>query len=67
MVAAADGARQNGFALHDPRLEEIGDRIETSASGYGTLAAVRHAAELSETPARWERPSSPFGTHPPRR
>jgi len=60
------GRVENGFACHDPRLEEIGDRIETSASGYGTLAAVRHAAELSETPARWERPSSPFGTHPPR-
>ena len=60
------GRVENGFACPDPRLEEIGDRIETSPSGYGTLSAVRHAAELSETPARWERPSSPFGTHPPR-
>jgi crotonobetainyl-CoA:carnitine CoA-transferase CaiB-like acyl-CoA transferase len=60
------GRVENGFACSDPRLEEIGDRIERSPSGYGTLSAVRHAAELSESPARWERPSSPFGTHPPR-
>jgi crotonobetainyl-CoA:carnitine CoA-transferase CaiB-like acyl-CoA transferase len=60
------GRVANGFACSDPKLEDIGDRIETSASGYGSLAAVRHSAELSETPARWERPSSPFGTHPAR-
>jgi crotonobetainyl-CoA:carnitine CoA-transferase CaiB-like acyl-CoA transferase len=58
------GRVANGFACHDPKLEDIGDRIETTASGYGSLAAVRHAAEMSETPARWERPSSPYGTHP---
>jgi crotonobetainyl-CoA:carnitine CoA-transferase CaiB-like acyl-CoA transferase len=60
------GRVAGGLACRDPKLEEIGDRIETSPSGYGSLAAVRHAAELSETPARWERPSSPYGTHPPR-
>jgi crotonobetainyl-CoA:carnitine CoA-transferase CaiB-like acyl-CoA transferase len=60
------GRVENGFACRDPGLDEIGDRIEASPSGYGTLSAVRHAAELSETPARWEQPSSPFGTHPPR-
>ena len=60
------GRVANGFACDDPKLEDIGDRIETSPSGYGSLAAVRHAAELSETPARWERPSSPYGTHPAR-
>jgi crotonobetainyl-CoA:carnitine CoA-transferase CaiB-like acyl-CoA transferase len=60
------GRVANGFACSDPRLEAIGDRIETSASGYGSLAAVRHSAEMSETPARWERPSSPYGTHPAR-
>ncbi|MBX9828878.1 MAG: CoA transferase [Xanthobacteraceae bacterium] len=60
------GRVADGFACSDPRLEDIGDRIETSASGYGSLAAVRHSAELTETPARWERPSSPYGTHPAR-
>jgi crotonobetainyl-CoA:carnitine CoA-transferase CaiB-like acyl-CoA transferase len=60
------GRVANGLVCSDPKLEDIGDRIETSSSGYGSLAAVRHAAELSETPAHWERPSSPFGTHPAR-
>jgi crotonobetainyl-CoA:carnitine CoA-transferase CaiB-like acyl-CoA transferase len=60
------GRVAGGFACSDPKLEEIGDRIETSPSGYGSLAAVRHAAALSETPARWERPSVPYGTHPAR-
>ena len=58
------GRVAGGFACRDPKLDDIGDRIETSASGYGSLAAVRHSAELTETPARWERPSSPYGTHP---
>jgi hypothetical protein len=34
-------------------------------SGFGRLTAVRHAAVLSETPARWERPAVPVGSHPP--
>jgi crotonobetainyl-CoA:carnitine CoA-transferase CaiB-like acyl-CoA transferase len=57
------GRVADGFACDDPKLEDIGDRIETTASGYGSLAAVRHSAELSETPACWDRPSSPYGTH----
>lgn len=42
------------------------DVMEESDSGFGRLAAVRHAARLSATPARWQRPSMPPGTHPPR-
>jgi len=38
--------------------------LETTPSGFGELVAVRHAAQFSETPARWTRPSSPPGTHP---
>ena len=38
---------------------------EIGASGFGQLAAVRHAARLSHTPAAWARPSVPPGTHPP--
>ena len=37
--------------------------LETSASGYGELTAIRHSARLSASPARYERPSSPPGTH----
>jgi crotonobetainyl-CoA:carnitine CoA-transferase CaiB-like acyl-CoA transferase len=38
---------------------------ETVPSGFGTLNAVRHAAVLSTTPARWTRPAMPLGSHPP--
>ncbi|MBI5719276.1 MAG: CoA transferase [Burkholderiales bacterium] len=39
--------------------------MEESASGFGRLVAVRHAARLSATPAKWVRPSMPPGSHPP--
>lgn len=39
--------------------------IESMPSGFGTLKAVRHAALLSTTPARWSRPAMPLGSHPP--
>lgn len=38
--------------------------LEETASGFGSLAAVRHAARFSATPAKWCRPSAPPGTHP---
>ena len=37
--------------------------IDTTDSGFGRLSALRHAAQLSATPAGWERPSMPPGTH----
>jgi crotonobetainyl-CoA:carnitine CoA-transferase CaiB-like acyl-CoA transferase len=37
--------------------------METSNSGYGELTASRHAARFSHTPARWNRPSMPPGSH----
>jgi crotonobetainyl-CoA:carnitine CoA-transferase CaiB-like acyl-CoA transferase len=33
--------------------------VETSPSGFGELAALRHSAQLSRTPAAWPRPSMP--------
>jgi len=38
--------------------------METSVSGWGTLAAIRPAARFSHTPPRYARPSMPPGTHP---
>jgi hypothetical protein len=38
---------------------------ETTASGFGELEAVRHAAQFSHTPARWRRVSMPPGSHAP--
>jgi hypothetical protein len=37
--------------------------LETTDSGFGKLSALRHAAQLSATPAGWHRPSVPPGTH----
>jgi len=43
----------------------LSDRLETTASGFGLLRAMRHSAVLSATPAHWDRPSMPPGSHPP--
>jgi crotonobetainyl-CoA:carnitine CoA-transferase CaiB-like acyl-CoA transferase len=39
--------------------------VETSKSGFGELAALRHSAQLSRTPAAYARPSVPPGTDAP--
>jgi crotonobetainyl-CoA:carnitine CoA-transferase CaiB-like acyl-CoA transferase len=57
--------RIDGLGLTDPGFDDVGDRLYEVDSGFGKLTAVRHAAALSETPARWERPSVPVGTHAP--
>ena len=55
------GRIDDGFAA--PAIDVTG-LMETVASGYGALTAMRHAAEFSHTPARWVRPSMPPGSHP---
>ena len=40
--------------------------LETRESGFGSLTAVKPAAQLSQTPAGWERPAMPLGSHAPR-
>jgi crotonobetainyl-CoA:carnitine CoA-transferase CaiB-like acyl-CoA transferase len=54
-----------GLSAPDPATGDVQDLLETTASGFGPLTAVRHAAILSETPAYWSRPSVPLGTHAP--
>lgn len=56
------GRVPDGLAVARP---EIAPYLETSASGFGELRAVRHAAQLARTPARYARPSMPPGSHPP--
>ncbi|MCW5694609.1 MAG: CoA transferase [Pseudolabrys sp.] len=60
------GRIENGLLAKDPALDDVRDCLEESASGFGTLSAVRHPAALGDTPPRWQRPSVPLGTHPPR-
>ena len=59
------GREAQGFAAADPGYDEVQDLMETSASPFGEIRAVKHAALLSETPARWDRPTVPPGTHAP--
>ncbi|WP_374355627.1 CoA transferase, partial [Chitinimonas sp.] len=51
--------------LHCPGIghESVGDLLEESPSGFGTMTAVRHAAQLAATPAHWALPSMPLGSH----
>jgi len=57
------GRIDNGFSIPDPGFEEAAPFLEESDSGWGRLLAVRHAAALSSTPARWTEPAMPYGTH----
>lgn len=57
------GRVADGFACRDPTFEDIQDLTETSASPFGEMRAVRHAARLAETPPRWIRPAVPLGAH----
>jgi crotonobetainyl-CoA:carnitine CoA-transferase CaiB-like acyl-CoA transferase len=54
-----------GLEGAEPSPAEVEDRLESSASPFGEIRAVRHAARLSETTAGWARPTVPLGTHEP--
>jgi crotonobetainyl-CoA:carnitine CoA-transferase CaiB-like acyl-CoA transferase len=58
------GRLPDGLKTSDTKFEDVRDLLEQSDSGFGRLTAVRHAARLSATPARWTRPAMPLGTHP---
>jgi crotonobetainyl-CoA:carnitine CoA-transferase CaiB-like acyl-CoA transferase len=57
--------RIDGTTCPDPRFDAVRDCLDETTSGFGRLAAVRHAAELSETPPHWTRPAVPLGTDAP--
>jgi len=57
------GRIDNGFSAPDPKFEDVSAYLEETPSGFGRLTAVRHSAIMSETPARWGRPSARLGTH----
>ena len=54
------GRVERGFEAPKP---DFAAYEETKPSGFGQLVALRHSAQLSETPAVWTRPSVPPGTH----
>lgn len=57
------GRAKNGLTVPAPASDDVADLMEKAQSGWGRLHAVRHAAVLAQTPARWDRPSVPLGTH----
>jgi CoA transferase family III len=59
------GRVENGFSCPLPSRDDVADLLEDAPSPFGMMRAVRHAAQLSVTPAGWTRPSVPLGTHPP--
>jgi len=58
------GRIPNGLSCQETSFDDVQDLLEVHDSGFGRLTSIRHAAQLSETPARWARPSMPLGTHP---
>jgi crotonobetainyl-CoA:carnitine CoA-transferase CaiB-like acyl-CoA transferase len=60
-----DLGRIDGLQAPNPTPADCADLCEAHASGFGVLSAVRHAAEMSATPARWRRPAMPLGSHKP--
>jgi crotonobetainyl-CoA:carnitine CoA-transferase CaiB-like acyl-CoA transferase len=55
------GRVKEAFTVSPPAREPW---VDVSESGFGRLAAVRHSAQLSRTPAAWVLPSVPPGTSP---
>jgi len=59
------GRLQAGFNAPDPSHDDVADLHDEMDTPLGRLTYVRHAAVLSETPARWERPPTRLGAHAP--
>jgi len=59
------GRVAGGLETEDLKGEAIRPFSEQVPSGFGSLQAIRHTAQLSRTPAFWSRPAMPLGSHPP--
>src|SRR5580700_7881347 len=59
------GRMPDGLATEDLKGEAVKPFVEQAQSGFGLLQAIRHTAQLSQTPAFWSRPAMPLGSHPP--
>jgi len=59
------GRLSEGLKVADYTNDEVQTFMEDLPSGFGPLHSVRHSAVLSKTPAFWDRPAMPLGSHPP--
>jgi len=60
------GRVADGLKTEDLKGEAVRPFAEQMPSGFGSLQAIRHAAQLSRTPAFWSKPAMPLGSHQPR-
>ena len=59
------GRLADGLKAADYNNDEVQTFMEDLPSGFGPLHSVRHSAVLSKTPAFWDRPAMPLGSHQP--
>jgi crotonobetainyl-CoA:carnitine CoA-transferase CaiB-like acyl-CoA transferase len=59
------GRIADGLKSPDLSGADVSPFVEEVPSGFGSLRAVVHSAVLSKTPAFWDRPTMPLGSHPP--
>jgi len=59
------GRLADGLKAADYNNDEVQGFMEDLPSGFGPLHSVRHSAVLSKTPAFWDRPAMPLGSHQP--
>ncbi|WFU19114.1 CoA transferase [Bradyrhizobium sp. CB3481] len=59
------GRIDGGLDTRDFTGETVMPFMEAMDSGFGALRSVRHSAVLSKTPAFWDRPAMPLGSHSP--
>jgi CoA-transferase family III len=59
------GRQPHGFDCPEPSEAEVQSMRDEMDTPFGRLAFIRHAAQLSETPAHWSRPPVPLGRHAP--
>lgn len=59
------GRLDGGFAAPDPKPDDVADLLAQMDTPQGHLTYVRHAAQLSRTPAHWARPPVALGASAP--
>jgi crotonobetainyl-CoA:carnitine CoA-transferase CaiB-like acyl-CoA transferase len=57
------GRITGGLAASEFGRDTVERFMEDLPSGWGQLRSVKHSAVLSKTPAFWERPAMPLGSH----
>jgi len=59
------GRVPGGWGTREPTPDQVVARLEGMPSDWGSLQAVRHAAQFSVTPVAWDHPPARLGSHPP--